>query len=293
MITLNRLSDCAFQDAVSAWNKGFSRYYMNIQMTIESFLNLIKSEGVSTDLSILAYHGNEPIGIVLNGIREINGSSIAWNGGTCVAPEFRGKGVGKLMMRETINIYKQNNVDVATLEAVTQNAKAIRLYQKMGYEIIDHLLTYISSESSFQPNPLIGDFSKYNIIKVRPKEIQYVPFYNNRVPWQTQWQSVNSGEGLLVLDRSGEYIGYALYRKINNHHGSHVSTTLYQCETLQHRNDQQAIAAHLLSQCFSPLDKRIPRMAINLSDTNHVVISLLNQAGFRKEIEHVYMEKAF
>ncbi|NDI34478.1 GNAT family N-acetyltransferase [Chengkuizengella sediminis] len=292
MITTKRLSDCSFQDAVTAWNKGFTGYYMDAQVTMDSFLNRFVSEGLSTELSILAYKDNEPIGLVLNGIREINGQRVAWNGGTGVAPELRSAGLGKLMMTEIFTIYKENGVDIATLEAIKQNEKAIKLYQKMGYDIKDQLLIYGSSESS-QCNPLKGDFSEYEIVKVNPSEVQHVPFYNNRLPWQTQWQSVKSGEGLLVIDKSGKRIGYALYKQNYNQEGIHVSTILYQCEILEGRNDKQVIAAYLLSHCFSPFDQKCKRMIMNLSHTNQVVISLLNEAGFEKNIEQIYMEKTF
>lgn len=78
MITIKRLSDCSFQDAVTAWNKGYTSDYFDYQVTIESFLNLFVSEGLSTDLSILVYKEDEPIGLVCNGIREINGRKFTW-----------------------------------------------------------------------------------------------------------------------------------------------------------------------------------------------------------------------
>ncbi|WP_160645039.1 GNAT family N-acetyltransferase [Chengkuizengella marina] len=292
MITIKRLSNCSFQDAVTAWNKGYTSDYFDNQVTIESFLNVFVSEGLSTDLSILAYKEDEPIGLVCSGIRIINGRKIAWNGVTGVAPEFRGKGIGKRMIEETFTIYKENKVEVATLEAIKQNEKAIKLYKKMGYEINDQLLMYESSES-FQPNPFKRDFSKYKILKINPSEIQHIAFHKNRLSWQTQWQSVKSGDGLIVLDKSGKQIGYALYKHNYNDNGSHVSTTLYQCEILQNRNDEQVIVAYLLSQCFSPFDRKLKRMAMNISHTNQSVISLLNETGFEKKIENVYMEKIF
>ncbi|WP_160647929.1 GNAT family N-acetyltransferase [Chengkuizengella marina] len=292
MITIKRLSDCSFQDAVTAWNRGFTGYYMDAQVTMESFLNRFVSEGLSTELSILAYKENEPIGLVLNGIREINRKRVAWNGGTGVAPEFRGTGVGKLMMTDTFTIYKENGVNMAALEAIKENEKAIKLYQKLGYDIKDQLLIYESSNFS-QSISFRGDFSEYGILKVNPSQIQHVPFYKTRLPWQTQWQSVISGEGLIVTDKSGEQIGYALYKQNYNDNGSHVSTTLYQCETLQDRNDKQVIAAYILSHCFSPFDQKLKRMIMNLSHTNQVVISLLHKSGFEKKIEQVYMEKTF
>ena len=35
-----------------------------------------------------------PIGFVLQGIREVDGQKIAWNGGTGIIPKYRGKKLG-------------------------------------------------------------------------------------------------------------------------------------------------------------------------------------------------------
>ena len=39
-------------------------------------------EGLSPRLSVVAFKNNEPVGIVKNGIREIDGKKVAWNCGT-------------------------------------------------------------------------------------------------------------------------------------------------------------------------------------------------------------------
>ncbi|MDP5273928.1 GNAT family N-acetyltransferase [Chengkuizengella axinellae] len=290
MIKIKRLSDCSFQEAVTAWNLGFTGYLTDVQMTLEVFLNRLVTEGLSTELSIIAFDDHKPIGLVLNGIRELDGKKIAWNGGTGVAPEYRHKGLGKRMMEQTLGIYQKQGVDIATLEAIKENEKAIELYKKMGYIIEDQLLIYANNQS-FYSNPFKNDFSNYEILKVKPSKIQHIPFYKKGLPWQTQWQSVKSGEGVLVLDKTGICIGYALYKQNENDEGAHVSTMLYQCEILEGRNDELDIAVFLLSHCFSPFDQESKRMVLNLSHKNQVVIKLLYEMGFEKKIEQVYMEK--
>ena len=129
MITIKRLSQCTLEDAVVAWNKGFEGYYFDMTTTVDFFTRRLILEGLSPSLSVIAYDDERPVGIILNGIRLINGKKVSWNGGTGVDPEYRGKGVGKKLIEAVLAIYEVEGVEVATLEAVKENVKAISLYE--------------------------------------------------------------------------------------------------------------------------------------------------------------------
>ncbi|MGM7683432.1 GNAT family N-acetyltransferase [Cytobacillus sp. Hm23] len=291
MITIKRLTECSLQDAVTAWNEGFTGYFTDAQMTIDSFLNRLAQEGLSANYSIIAFDDKEPVGIVLNGIRMIDGKKVSWNGGTGVAPQYRGTGVGKKMMDASLAIYEEEGVEIATLEAIKENEKAISLYKKLGYVIEDSLL-FIAHEDSFDSNPFKNHLATYNFIKTVPPEVQNLSFYKSMYCWQTQFKSVRDGEAFIAIDdQTGESIGYALFKRIFNEEGVHVTTALYQCEVAPRRRDQHQITASLLSQLFAPFDQKLKRITVNLVATNETVVSLLKEARFEKSIEQVYMKK--
>ncbi|MFC5775106.1 hypothetical protein [Ectobacillus antri] len=73
MFTLKRLSNCHLDEVVEAWNLGFQGYFVNMETTTEKFLKRFVSEGLSPDLSIVVFNGNKPVGLLLNGIRELGG----------------------------------------------------------------------------------------------------------------------------------------------------------------------------------------------------------------------------
>ncbi len=50
-------------------------------------------EGLSAELSIIAFQDEQPVGIALSGLRTIDGKKVAWNGGTGVAVPLRSQGV--------------------------------------------------------------------------------------------------------------------------------------------------------------------------------------------------------
>ncbi|NDI34474.1 GNAT family N-acetyltransferase [Chengkuizengella sediminis] len=290
MITFKRLSECSLEDALHAWNSGFTGYYLDVQLTMESFLKRLVTEQTSPHLSIIAYDDDTPIGIVLNGIRIIDGKKVAWNGGIAVVPSHRGLGIGKRLITEKLAIYENEGVKISTLEVIKENEKAIRLYKRFGFVTVDRLQFY-THHDSFDSTPFQCDSTKYEMKKTIPREVQNLSFYKNMLPWQTQWNSVKEGEVFIALDQHNEPIGYSIYKRNFNEKGDHISTVLYQCEVSPEREDYKEIAACLLTHIYSPFDHKMQRLTMNLSVNNEVVISLLNEAGFKKRLEQVYMGK--
>ena len=95
---IKKLSDCTLQEIVTAWNRGFTGYLVQLEMNETAFITRLVSEGLSLEHSIVTFVNNEPVGIITNGFRTIDGKQMAWNGGTGIAPEFRGKGLIKQMI---------------------------------------------------------------------------------------------------------------------------------------------------------------------------------------------------
>lgn len=291
MIKIKRLVDCTIQEGVEAWNSGFEGYYFDATMTPEKFINRFTSEGLSPSLSIVAFQDHKPVGIVKNGIRVFNGKKIAWNGGTAVASQLRGKGIGKLLMEETLLILEKENVHLATLEAISENQHAISLYEKMGFEIIDEL-EYLSLNGPIETDKFVDYMDDITIERSVPQQVGHLPFYQGMHPWQTQWQSAKDGEALIIKDSTNAAIGYAYFRRGFDDKGKHISTVLYQCEAEpSHKNSKKLIKV-LLHEVFGTFDdsinRVIPNMPIRKSEQTHTI---LKGIGFQHTAKQVYMMK--
>lgn len=290
MIEIRRLRDCPISEGVKAWNKGFEGYYFDATTTPENFINRLASEGLSPDLSIVAFRDNEPVGIVKNGIRQVNGKRFAWNGGTGVASELRNQGMGYLLMEETLKIYREEGVNLATLEAISDNERAIALYKKLGYEIVDELVHLeLKGSHSFKEIPPKEDTSLERAV---PQQIGALPFYKGMNPWQTHWQSAKEGEALLLKDKSGTVIGYAFFKRNFDLQGKHIATTLYQCEADPKYKDKESIIYSLLQNVFHSFQEDIRRVIPNLPKSrSSITYQVLHQLGFKPIANQVYMIK--
>jgi GNAT superfamily N-acetyltransferase len=289
MITVKRLSECTLTEAVQAWNTGFEGYFFDATMSVEAFTTRLGMEGLSPDLSLVAFNQQVPVAIVLNGVRNINGKKVSWNGGTGVALSHRGKGVGQMMMEETLKLYEKEDIDIATLEAISENSRAISLYERMGYKTIDRLLG-LQQQGMMENGFHSGESKDYTIVKGIPRDVSSYPLYRSMSPWQTQWQSVRDGEAILVKNHDGECLGYAIYKRMFDSSNQHTVTVLYQCEVSPRAVDSQDLLNLMLEHVFQPR-LEIRRSTFNLPVSNDLVVNRLKEAGFSVRTEQVYMIK--
>lgn len=228
IMRIKTVSQSTLEQVLHAWNKGFEGYFVKIDMSEEMFLTRLVGEGLSPRLSIVAFANDEPVGIVMNGFRQIDGKKTSWNGGTGISPNYRGKGVSRALMEETIAIYEREGVEIATLEAIKENEVAIALYKKFGYVITNHLL-YLNGDFEAQ----VDKQRVLQVKTIRPEQLAYLPIYREDVPWQCSWQSNQQGEAKIFYNDHEEAIGYLLYRTVWNQEGVVDRIILYQLELLE------------------------------------------------------------
>lgn len=289
MYSVKRLNELTFDQALQIWNEGFKGYYVEVSMTLEAFMARIVKENLSISKSIVAFDGNRPVGILLNGIQEFNGVKIAWNGGTAVVPDYRKKGVGKFLVETSEKINRDDEVEIATLEAISENTPAIELYKKMGYKIVDSLL-WMNSDLDMK---LEESDHNYSYDKGSAHDMLSLDIYNKDIkPWQTEWFNVKDAELLTISDpATSTNVGYFLYRRVLDKSGSQIATVLYQGTAVQEREDQKKIILAGLEKVFHPLGAKIKRIAVNIPLENKVLVESLKELGFTVSTEQVFMTK--
>jgi ribosomal protein S18 acetylase RimI-like enzyme len=287
MIEIKHLDSCSFQTAVDIWNRGFQGYSVDLTQTLDSLLVRIISHGISPADSLVVFVDKEPVGFLLNGLRSSGDKRFAWNGGTGVVPEMRGKGIGKQLVEAALDLYAKKSVDSAMLEAISTNESAIRLYSSCGYKIVDEL-TFLQRDDDWIA---ARKSDSYTAVTVAPALIGKLSFYYKLSPWQTQWESVAlaCGEALLVQDTAGVPVGYALFKKKFTSEGKVESIGLFQCEVAPDRADASEIASFTLQSAFAAELGKFKRITYNLRKSNQLVVDLLRDAGFTTFIEQFHM----
>ncbi len=137
------LSSDDFAALHAALLEAFSDYIIPFQLTEAQFRNQIAVNAVDISRSVGAFAaGGRMVGFTLNGFGLWNGKSTAYDAGTGVLPDFRGKGIARRIFEFMTPVLKQNGVEQILLEVITKNDRAVRLYRRLGFEETRRLLLF-------------------------------------------------------------------------------------------------------------------------------------------------------
>ncbi|MCA1319087.1 GNAT family N-acetyltransferase [Bacillus tianshenii] len=287
MFTIKKLSECKLEEAVAAWNTGFQGYFFDATMDVDRFTTRLGLENLSTSLSIVAFDQQKPIGILLSGVKTVDGKKVAWNGGTGVATEYRRKGIGKLLIDKALEIYEEADVEVSTLEAITENTKAISLYEKKGYKIVDEVVHLRCEEM-----PEFYGALDYQAVFTSAQESQYLPIYKHDTPWQSQWFSMKEGQALQLVDIDGDTVAYGLFKREFDEDGTLKSVTVTHCYIQEGKGNPDYLIDSLFSYLFPPSSINYVCTVAFFATSNKRVHQFLLDKGFTKRVGQVWMKKA-
>jgi ribosomal protein S18 acetylase RimI-like enzyme len=118
-----------------AFLRAFSDYTLDFDLTEEKFIKkFIEKLNIDFKLSAGAFVGDEMVGFIFSNVGMYQGELTAYNGGSGVVPEHRGRNLTIQIYQFLINIFRQSNVRKCVLEVLTNNKPAIVSYSKVGFK---------------------------------------------------------------------------------------------------------------------------------------------------------------
>ena len=103
-------------------------------MDIEEFKPIFDKLLASAIKYIFMDENSTPVGMFKLSPLTYRASHIAYLGGLAIHPNFAGKGFGRKMMQEIIDLANQQGYKRIELSVATENVRAIGLYKKVGFE---------------------------------------------------------------------------------------------------------------------------------------------------------------
>jgi ribosomal protein S18 acetylase RimI-like enzyme len=114
--------------------KAFEDYLFPIQLSEDQFKAKVKREGVLPSFCVAAYDGKEMVGFIMTGLGEWNGEPTAYNAGTGVVPEHRGRQLTKQLYQFMLPKLKQGGITQCLLEVIQENEPALQVYKNIGFK---------------------------------------------------------------------------------------------------------------------------------------------------------------
>ena len=90
-----------------------------------NFLLVAKSRSRPVGFALAGYSRDHPFEV---------SKLVGWIDDVYVLPKFRHRGIGKKLVVECLNKMKAAGVEAVTLQVLTENKAAIKLYEKLGFK---------------------------------------------------------------------------------------------------------------------------------------------------------------
>ena len=143
MIQYKRCSEINIDLVYEAFRDGFSDYIIKMEVSKEDFIKrFFGAEGNSLEHSFLSLDGDKPVGVILGGIKIYESIKTMRCGTLAIHPKYRGIGVSQKLFELHKDEAIQNGCKQLFLEVIVGNDRAIRFYNKLGYEKVYDLSYY-------------------------------------------------------------------------------------------------------------------------------------------------------
>lgn len=197
----------SFEAFAAAFTSAFEGYPVEVAVDTVWLARRARYEQHDLLNSLVALDGAEAVGMAVLAVRGRRG----WVGGFGVVPRWRGRGLGRRLMSALVERARAAGLRRLSLEVLTVNTAARRLYERAGMRVTRDLLV-LERPADWSPPPKAR--------RVEPEEApaaELLEHFSRLHPVPPAWQ--REPASLLAADLRGLYLGarprpraYALVR---------------------------------------------------------------------------------
>ncbi|MGU3375331.1 GNAT family N-acetyltransferase [Chryseobacterium sp. M5A1_1a] len=273
------LKNTNVEELLSVFNLSFSDYVVPFHLTRELLNFKIATEKIDLSLSVGAFEDEKLVGFILQAEKIENGEGMAYNAGTGVVPESRGKGFVRKMYDFIIPVLKERNIQTLVLEVIDENQKAIRAYENLGFVIVRRLLCFNGNINPIQ--------NTSDIVIKELKDFQweiFCSFWDIEPSWQASsfvLKGMKDECTVLGAFKGEAMVGYAVYnstvRKIyqvavdKNYRKQGIGTILF--ETIRSNINEQVVSLN------------------NVDEISESTSNFLNKIGLENKVSQFEMKR--
>lgn len=195
---IKSLGGSTMEQVYTAFGRAFSDYEVRFDLPLAKFEEMLTTRDVNFDYSIGCFDGEELVSFILCGYRKRGDLQFCYDGGTGTVKEYRQQGIGKKLVNAWLEDLRRHEINQVILEVLENNAAAITLYHKAGFQVSRTLPCYRrpKSEVPVTATPYAIDDNIQHYLTLDTTEL---------LTFQPSWQ--NAKESVLnVIDRYA-YVG--------------------------------------------------------------------------------------
>lgn len=269
-MTIKNLANTSFDQILDCFLLAFENYFVTMPTSKDYYRERWKASKVDFRLSYGMFADDTLVGFILHSVDFRNGVLTAYNSGTGVIPDHRGKGIVQSIYNHALQDLADNKIERSTLEVITKNERAIRCYEHVGFK---KSKTYKCYSGDINVEAVEFELEKIELTDINWMQLPHQQFYS----WDNQKESILAGDYSFYKVLCNEVFESYFIIKPN-------SGYIAQFDILEKNEDSW----HRL---FSAIKSIAPTIKINNVDTRLTEkIEHLNQFGLTNFIDQYEME---
>jgi len=187
MLAYRTLNNVSIETLHEAFQNAFSDYQVEMNLSIETFKQMLQRRGYAPEISIGAFKDDRLVGFILNGLRNLNGKTTVYDIGTGVIIDYRRQGVTSNMLLNVKEVLKQKQIEQYLLEVIQSNTSALQLYKKEGFKIRRNFSCFKIDKKSYVP---VKNYKVEHTDQMAWEQLR--EFWDFEPSWQNSIDSVNA-----------------------------------------------------------------------------------------------------
>ncbi len=269
-MTIQTIPNIAPDILLETFNEAFAEYFVPVQVTASQMRDKMLNDAIDLSISVGAFDQGRLVGFILHGSGMVDGLKTVYNAGTGVLPSHRGQGLTRKMYEFVIPELKKLGYKLSVLEAITENAPAIRVYESVGFERTRAVHCF---RGNIHQQP--GREGDWKITSIELPENEVVQRWWDWQPtWQNSWaaacRTVDQFKSLGAF-RGEQLIGYVSY---------HPDKGRIQQIAVQPQFRRQGVATSLVGQVSR--DCTVPMSVINIDEKAQADLGFFLSVGMEE-----------
>lgn len=205
---IHSLINTPLEEIALCFNKAFENYFVPLKLDAQQLTDKIISENILLEQSIGVSINSQLAGFILVGIDA--SKKFGYNAGTGIIPEFRGQKLTEKMYPYLLNNLGKLGIHTHLLEVISENLKALKIYENLGYSIQRKVICY--KGTILEPKKQYTEIREIEL----PEENLLKPFRNHNPTYQNTLSCIRNNYGkhtILGAFDNERLIGYIVFDK--------------------------------------------------------------------------------
>ncbi len=285
-ITIRQLNDFDFDAFHACWLTAYGDYRVPTQLSKEDLKIYTTQNGVDFEASAGAFAGDKMIGFIVNGLRDCNGILTAYDAGTAIFPEHRGKGIFTKLFAKVETTFKRRGIKRYVLEVICDNIPAYNSYLNSGFKVSRKF------DCLEAINSLTGKKTHSNITITKVRFEDCLPLIADMIEYEPSWhnlvasiEAIKETTNAYIAKINDHAVGYAIFSHRSRGRLLQIGVT----PKMRENNVYEALAELGLSNFADGQKIR----AVNLPDEAVQTKKALGHCGFAKDTSQFEMIKIY